>query len=401
MAFGSAPNTSLVYGCSRNTMRRKYRILMTIDPLGGVWTYCMELIRALKQLETEFVLASMGGPVSTAQRLEVETLGNAVLHEKPYQLEWMDDPWKEVDEAGDWLLDLAKHTQPDYIHLNGYSHAALPWQAPVLIVAHSCVCSWWKAVHGEKAPRRYDTYRQRVQAGLSDADLVVAPTTAMLKALREVWDVDVDKTCVIENGRNPDRFKPQEKNVSIFSAGRIWDPAKNIEMLDGLAPALDAEIIVAGDSRIPSGGTRRLSNVRTLGCISGQEMSDYLARASLYVSPARYEPFGLSVLEAALSGCALVLSDLPSFRELWGDAAFYVPNDRAEEWKEALNALIADRPRCEKMGTRARNRGLRYTPDIMARRYQQAYSLAKSHFDSRPRRSERFARHKTVLSETT
>ena len=33
--------------------------------------------------------------------------------------------------------------------------------------------------------------------------------------------------------------------------------------------------------------------------------------------PARYEPFGLSILEAALSGCALVLGDLPSLRELW------------------------------------------------------------------------------------
>ncbi len=31
--------------------------------------------------------------------------------------------------------------------------------------------------------------------------------------------------------------------------------------------------------------------------------------------PARYEPFGLSVLEAALSGCALVLGDIPSLRE--------------------------------------------------------------------------------------
>ncbi len=373
---------------------------MTVDPVGGVWTYCMELIRALEQFETEIVLASMGGPVSRAQRLEVEALANAVLHEKPYQLEWMDDPWDEVDEAGEWLLDLAKRTQPDYIHLNGYSHAALPWQAPVLIVAHSCVCTWWKAVHGEDAPRLYDTYRQRVQAGLSDADLVVTPTTAMLNALREMWDVDVDKTCVIWNGRHPDRFAPKEKDMSIFSAGRIWDPAKNIELLDDIAPALDAEIAVAGDLRIPSGGMRRLSNVKTLGCLSGQEMTGYLARAAVYVSPARYEPFGLSVLEAALSGCALVLSDLPSFRELWGNAALYVRHGQTEQWKQALEVLIADRPRCEKMGAKARSRALRYTPNRMARRYRRAYSLAKSRFDSRLQRSHRCSNQKLLPSET-
>jgi glycogen(starch) synthase len=367
---------------------------MTADPVGGVWTYCMELIRALEPLDTEVVLASMGGPVSKAQCLEVETLSNAVLYEKSYSLEWMEEPWDEVDEAGEWLLDLARRTEPDYIHLNGYSHAALPWQVPVLIVAHSCVCSWWKAVHGEEAPRRYDTYRMRVQAGLSDADFVVAPTRAMLMALHEVWDVGADKTCVIWNGRHPARFTQKEKDISIFSAGRIWDPAKNIELLDGIAPALETEIVVAGDSRVPSGGMRRLNNVRALGCISGQEMSDYLARASLYVSPARYEPFGLSILEAALSGCALVLSDLPSFRELWGDAALYVPNNQAEEWKQALHALIPDRSRCERMGMEARSRGLRYTPERMARSYEQAYSLAKSRFDSKPRR------HQLVLSET-
>ena len=35
--------------------------------------------------------------------------------------------------------------------------------------------------------------------------------------------------------------------------------------------------------------------------------SSQLSAASVYVLPAKYEPFGLSVLEAALSGCALVL----------------------------------------------------------------------------------------------
>ena len=43
-----------------------------------------------------------------------------------------------------------------------------------------------------------------------------------------------------------------------------------------------------------------------------------MARASIYALPARYEPFGLSILEAALSGAALVLGDIPSLREVWG-----------------------------------------------------------------------------------
>ena len=49
-----------------------------------------------------------------------------------------------------------------------------------------------------------------------------------------------------------------------------------------------------------------------------------MARTAVFVSPALYEPFGLAVLEAAQAGCALVLSDIPTFRELWDGVALFV-----------------------------------------------------------------------------
>src|SRR5690625_7216151 len=45
-------------------------------------------------------------------------------------------------------------------------------------------------------------------------------------------------------------------------------------------------------------------------CSSDLEVFTWLRQASVFVMPSRYEPFGLSVLEAALSGCALILSDI-------------------------------------------------------------------------------------------
>ena len=50
-----------------------------------------------------------------------------------------------------------------------------------------------------------------------------------------------------------------------------------------------------------------------------------MARAAIFVSSSVYEPFGLAVLEAAGSGAALVLSDIPTFRELWDEAALFAP----------------------------------------------------------------------------
>src|SRR5947199_312178 len=65
-------------------------------------------------------------------------------------------------------------------------------------------------------------------------------------------------------------------------------------------------------------------------------------RAAIFASPALYEPFGLTVLEAAAAGCALVLSDIPSFRELWSGAAVFVDPADSESLHRALRDLSAD-----------------------------------------------------------
>ena len=65
--------------------------------------------------------------------------------------------------------------------------------------------------------------------------------------------------------------------------------------------------------------------------------------AAIYVAPALYEPFGLTVLEAALSGCSLVLSDIPSFRENWDGAALLISTEDPDQWCAVLNRLSEDR----------------------------------------------------------
>ncbi len=112
---------------------------MTVDPIGGVWTYALELTRALEPHGIEIVLASMGAHLTRDQYQQVLARKNVRLFESAYRLEWMDGAWDDVDRAGDWLLEIEERVHPDLIHLNGYSHAALPWNAPVLVAAHSCV----------------------------------------------------------------------------------------------------------------------------------------------------------------------------------------------------------------------------------------------------------------------
>ena len=98
------------------------------------------------------------------------------LAECPGRLEWMEEPWEEVRRAGARLLELAAEFRPDLVQLGQYAFASLPWRVPVLVVGHSCVCSWLRAVRGEEAAGPWLRYRREVAAGLRAADLVTAPT---------------------------------------------------------------------------------------------------------------------------------------------------------------------------------------------------------------------------------
>ena len=347
------------------------RILMTADTVGGVWTYAIDLATALAARGTEVVLATMGAPMSEDQRDQVDALGLAV-HESELALEWMPDPWEEVDRAGDWLLELAAREAVDLVHLNGFVHGALDWPVPAVVVAHSCVVSWWRAVHGEDPPPAWDEYRRRVTAGLAAADRVVAPTAAMLRALEEAY-LPCDHARVIPNGRGPRRTRALPRGPLVLSAGRLWDEAKNLAALDRAAPAIPWPVAVAGAWRHPDGRAVRARHLELLGALSPAELADWMARASIYAAPARYEPFGLAALEAALSGCALVLGDIPSLREVWGDAALFVSPDDDSALARAICRLIADPVARAGAAAAARARALLHDIDRTAEAYLAAY----------------------------
>jgi glycogen synthase len=287
---------------------------MTADPVGGVWTYMLELVRGLVAAEVEVVVASLGGPVSAEQRSAFDRIGpRAKLLADHRRLEWMDQPWEDVASSGEWLLALEEEHRPDLIHLNGYAHGSLPFRAPVVIAAHSCVFSWWRAVHRCSPPPEWQRYHEAVACGLRSVDLVVAPSEAMLSSLVVHYGV-LPSARVIPNGRSPLPSPGLPRENAILGVGRLWDEAKNLRALATLAPQLSWPVRLAGATRAPDGFEVALPGVKLLGVLSEPSLGEQLDRASIFAAPARYEPFGLSILEAAHAGCALVLGDIPSLR---------------------------------------------------------------------------------------
>ncbi|CAN5466057.1 glycosyltransferase family 4 protein [soil metagenome] len=349
------------------------RVLMTADGVGGVWPCTLDLASGLAARGVEVTVAVMGPPLLDHQLAEAARRGLALI-EGGYALEWMDNPWNDVDAAGEWLLGLERTTAPDLVHLNGFCHAALPWRAPTVVAGHSCVRSWWLAVHGVEAPPQWARYTERVAEGLRAATLVVAPSAAMLSALEAEYG-PLGPARVIPNGlahvRRSDTTAAKQDLV--FSAGRIWDDAKNIEALCAVASSLPWPVAVAGDRQGPHGPCAPTAGVNSLGQLPREGVQAWYDRAGIYVLPARYEPFGLSVLEAAAAGCALVLGDIRSLRENWHGAAVFVPPDNRRALAAAIRELSADPERRHTLAQAAAGRASTFTLNRMVAGYLDAY----------------------------
>jgi glycosyltransferase involved in cell wall biosynthesis len=75
---------------------------------------------------------------------------------------------------------------------------------------------------------------------------------------------------------------------------------------------------------------------------SDDDIARLFGGAKAFVFPSFAEGFGLPPLEAMASGVPVVCSDIPVFREVYGDAVLYVDPNRPESIAAAVRALLID-----------------------------------------------------------
>lgn len=340
-------------------MLRARRIMLTTDAVGGVWRYCLELAAGLTARDADVLLVSMGPRPSPEQRAEAEAI--CALRATDLPLDWLAETPAQVAESARRLAGFAAEWGADSVHL--HAPALVPdarWPAPVVAVAHSCVGTWWRAVRGNQPMPPDLAWRARLTGiGLRTADAAIAPSRALARDLAECYGLS-RPVHAIHNGR---RANPavSDRGGFALTAGRLWDEAKNIRTLDEAAARCAFDIRAAGPCAGPNGAMIACRTLRLLGRLDEAALARAYASARVFVSVARYEPFGLAVLEAAQSGCALVLSDIPTFRELWDGAALFVDPDDPDAVARALDTAMRE-PR---LADAARDRADVYSADAM------------------------------------
>ena len=378
------------------------KVLMTADAVGGVWTYAADLAAGLAQRGVEVVLAVLGPEPSRESRDRFA--GDLRVVSAP--LDWTAETPEAVLDAGLLVAELAERERVDVVHLNSPALAAGDaFRAPLVGVCHSDVKTWWAAVKTGPLPPDLAWRAALTGRGYAACNALLAPSRSFAEATAAAYGVDAPT--VVLNARNP--FLPvADKEVArsdgggareasgterrvgssalsrgpsgppghlpsdaggeighpfVFTAGRLWDEGKGMAVLDAGAGSLSAPVLAAGSLDGPNGAAFAPEHLTALGSLSARAMAEHHAAAAVFVSPALYEPFGLAVLEAAHAGRPLVLSDIPTFRELWDGAATFVRPGEADALAAALQGLLADERARDRLGRAAAARAARFTMD--------------------------------------
>ena len=357
------------------------RLLMTADAVGGVWTYALDLAEGLTRAGVETTLVVLGPSPGRDQLARARVVPGLALIDTCLPLDWLATEPAEILEAGAAVRALARGVGADVVQLNSPALAAGGgFSAPVIGVCHSCTATWWSAVKEGPPPADFRWRAQALWQGMLACDALVAPTAAFAELTARAYDVP--RPFVVRNGRAPGAAGGGGREPMVFTSGRLWDEGKNIGVLDAAAALIEAPLHAAGPLQSPDGGLMRLRHAQALGRLPAGEVGAWLRRAPIFASAALYEPFGLGVLEAAQAGCALVLSDIPTFRELWEGAALFAPADDPDAFAAAFRQLLADPEEAEWWGGLAKVRASRYGVDAMVQGMLEIY---------RQRRPDRFA----------
>lgn len=362
----------------RLTAGRRGRIFMSADAVGGVWTYVLQLARGLGASGMSVRVAVLGPPPSSSQIRQAERIAGLEIECTGLPLDWTAQQEAELDTVARELGAMSAKFKADLVHLNAPAHAgAEHWPVPLVVAAHSCVATWWRAHHNASLPVEFAWRRRRTSAGLAVADAVISPSRSFADQLASEYGSGI---CIAPVWNAVDRAAERggvDARSIVLTAGRLWDAAKNVATIDAAAALGELTVHAAGATRGPNGEQIGLRHVNALGELGPVEMGQWLERAAIFVSASRYEPFGLAVLEAAQAGAALVLSDIPTFRELWDGAAVFVPADDASALADAVLRLQRDDAWRRSMAAAAGERSDRYAPRRMIGATLSVYSYAR------------------------
>jgi glycosyltransferase involved in cell wall biosynthesis len=201
------------------------------------------------------------------------------------------------------------------------------------------------------------------------ASAITSPSESLARLIRKNFgkpcDIRIIPNGIREDWMDAGVLDPGVKQRKVLFVSRLFERKGAqflLEAMRGMQTGHDVHIVGEGPYRpalenLARGVPDRVTFHGWLENDSPQ-LAELYRTSSIFVFPSLSENFPISLLEAMISGMAIVATDLESCHEVLGDAARYIPAGDTAGLREHLTALSSDESASRDLGRTARQRVL-------------------------------------------
>jgi glycosyltransferase involved in cell wall biosynthesis len=218
-------------------------------------------------------------------------------------------------------------------------------------------------------------------------DRIICPSKFIAGLLleRAPWAAPI----IVPNGIDLDALRvDRPREMRILCVSRLLERKGVQDLIAALSLtkcSLQAQVVGIGpyESQLEKSAAQLGQRIRLLGWLDNgsSELRDLYETSEIFVFPSSVENFPVVLLEAMAAGLAIVAADIPSCREVLGDAAVFVPVGDCAALAGAIDRLAADKVWRQQLQLAARRRlEQNFGWPAIAHRYRQIFEATRSSY---------------------
>jgi glycosyltransferase involved in cell wall biosynthesis len=216
-------------------------------------------------------------------------------------------------------------------------------------------------------------------------DRIVCPSNFIAGLLLEhaPWAVPI----IVPNGIDLDALRvDRPREMRILCVSRLLERKGVQDLIAALRltkGSLQARVVGIGpyESQLEKSAAQLGERIRFLGWLDNgsSELRDLYETSEIFVFPSSVENFPVVLLEAMAAGLAIVAADIPSCREVLGDAAVFVPVADCAALAGAIDRVATDRVWRQQLQRAARRRlEENFSWPVIAHRYLEIFQATRA-----------------------
>jgi glycosyltransferase involved in cell wall biosynthesis len=370
-----------------------------LSPGNGQYRYCIDLVRGLSRLPSDFHFIVIGSRPRPPDQI-------AAVFDAP---SWRYIHVPRIEMRGAYYFDQLRYARlllRERVDVFHTPHTFVPMPALSLgratreggwrtvVTVHDLMSEIFPEYRERAASRPYRRFKRAVQ---SHRTQIIAISQATAADLDKYWNVPAERVSVVPHGpeiaeaqRPANRLRNVADTRFVLSPYNL-EPRKNLQalltaMTDVRRAHGDVRLVLYGRAAVtPDREAAFRAQVRALGLDAAIVLTDFVSDQSLawlyrmstlFVFPTLYEGFGLPVVEAMAAGACVVARNQSAMAEILGEAGIQVDTSDPSQLSAAMIALLGEPGRRAELGRAARDRAALYSQEAMSRGTVAAYKRA-------------------------